>query len=322
MLHNSVVYAAILFAQSCVSRDTAQRIAPDTPEPADNRQEQSVTLKAGGVDRLSEVADEVESLPILNRWHDSLRQRSSLAFHVVRITYARSEGHVVPWEHVCEGRLTYREPSQYTLELAPTQLNDSRPNLERPEATRWTYDGHQLSILQRSRWTRVETPAPPRVFLDCLPLEWIFCLDPAELDRRYYNSLFTARVGRNLVYLIDATPMMPEFWLSDLLHIEIHVDVDTLLLRHVSVEKKDGGLVIYDFDTVDTSAELAAPNTRTTRHIAPLSSNTAPYCGLTFRIARARAREWCPIRCRLGTSRCSSRQNSASRARQFRNRRL
>ena len=142
-----------------------------------------------------------------------------MTFRVLRWRLQINQDNPV-WDHVSSGYLRYQKPSKYTLTLTPFRVSTGRGNDAKSETFRWVYDGREFRITNGTHIKRRVNPPISAVFFDYLPLEWLFCLDPVELNRRYYVYLFTGRAQQDTFYVINATPTASAFPIGLLHNIE------------------------------------------------------------------------------------------------------
>ena len=285
MAWNPTFCLAVLLANACCA--VVGTIPIEDPAPDANwvSEGQSATSETEGFHRLGDVVEGAATLPILDRWNERMRLHTSLTFRVVRMTFRWLDFDGVAWEYTSKGYLTYQQPSQYTLALTPTDVNPVSAAEITPRESRWNYDGRVLRFSNGTDRTQSPMPTASRVFMDCVPLELAFCIDPVELSRKYYVYLCPVRLLNSSVYHITAQPTTEEAAINDVERIELFVDVNTLLLRRIHVHRSKS-LVSYDLEYEEAShiesgmSENASPKRHRLLAAAycgnQLTSNTRP----------------------------------------------
>ena len=173
---------------------------------------------------------------ILLRVQQEMRRAASKTLCVTRwATQIRPSDPYAAWEDVSTGYLSYRQPSNYTLSLTTHPVKFEGGNDAESRTSCWVYDGREFQVLDGEHIKKQFNPPIATVVFDYLPLEWIFCLDPSELNNRYYVSLETVRWGQATFYVIAVFPRPSDVPGYHFNKMEILVDVTTLLPRYVMV---------------------------------------------------------------------------------------
>ena len=232
-------------------------------------------------------------MSILLRVRQEMRKAASKTLRVTRwATQIRPDDPNAAWEDVSTGYLSYRQPSNYTLSLTTHPVEFEGGNDAESRTSCWVYDGREFQVFDGEHIKKQFNPPIATVVFDYLPLEWIFWLDPSELNNRYYVSLITERWGQATFYIITVFPRpsdVPGYYFNKMV---IFVDVTTLLPRYVMVfsDTSDIKDAFYEIKKCTVSDEKEISTTdRVTKCNATRSAGRS-YCIWNTKYCRAQRR--------------------------------